>query len=37
VKLAFDDAGISPPFPQQTLGFRADGPNPFAGREKAKS
>lgn len=37
VKLAFDAAGISPPFPQQTLGFRTDGPNQFASQGKAKS
>lgn len=37
VKLAFDAAGISIPFPQQIVGFRADSPGPFAEREKPQS
>jgi len=36
VKLAFDKAGISIPFPQQTVGFRGDSPGPFAPPEKPK-
>ncbi|MBS0275606.1 MAG: mechanosensitive ion channel [Proteobacteria bacterium] len=36
VKLAFDTAGISIPFPQQVLAFRADSPNPFVDKNSAK-
>ncbi|HEY8950769.1 MAG TPA: mechanosensitive ion channel domain-containing protein [Rhizomicrobium sp.] len=37
VKLAFDKGGISIPYPQQVLAFRADTPNPFAGKENPKN
>jgi small conductance mechanosensitive channel len=37
VKLAFDKGGIGMPFPQQTLSFRTDSPNPFAQKGDAKS